>query len=244
MGNFISGEDFVPKNPGGINKKIIKGIIDVIMKLFEKIAKKTGETDSVNDNSSPENMERITDIFTEFKGQAHTKAVEIEHAVTREVNYYVEELHNILDANADKVNKYNIHIKRIERQIDKIASGVNGTIDNELLKKISLDNTECKEIVKMIPGTKKEDAMCTFLNRSVSSALESCCKEIRNSLEEIYEDVETEVLGTVDTIQRQNELLQESLAAVDENDYEVTAKKQMVKAYYMVDVCGAVSQIL
>lgn len=96
----------------------------------------------------------------------------------------------------------------------------------------------------MIPGSKKEEAMNTFLDQSVSSALEVCCKEIRNSLEEIYEDVETEVLGAVDTIQKQNELLKESLASVDENNYEVTAKKQMVEAYYMIDVCDAVSQIL
>ena len=174
----------------------------------------------------------------------NTKAIEIENAVAKEVNYYVEELHDILDANADKVDKYNIHIKRIERQIDKIASKINGTIDNELCKKVSLDNTECKEIVKMIPGSKKEEAMNTFLDQSVNSALESCCKEIRNSLEEIYEDVETEVLGAVDTIQKQNELLKESLASVDENNYEVTAKEQMVEAYYMIDVCDAVSQIL
>ena len=150
----------------------------------------------------------------------------------------------MLDANADKVEKYNIHTKRIERQIDKIASKVNGTIDNELSKKVSLDNTECKEIVKMIPGSKKEDAMNTFLNKSVSSALEVCCAEIRSSLEEIYEDVETEIVGAVDTIQKQNELLKESLASVDENNYEVTAKKQMVNAYYLTDICDTVTEIL
>ena len=48
----------------------------------------------------------------------------------------------------------------------------------------------------------------------------------------------------MDTIQKQNELLKESLASVDENNYEVTAKEQMVEAYYMIDVCDAVSQIL
>lgn len=243
MNDFIYDESPLPRDPGGMIEKIIN-IIGTVVDWFGNIAKKTGETDSVNDNSSLDDIDRITNIFTDFKGQEHTKAVEIENAVAKEVDYYVEELHDMLDANADKVEKYNIHTKRIERQIDKIASKVNGTIDNELSKKVSLDNTECKEIVKMIPGSKKEDAMNTFLNKSVSSALESCCKEIRNSLEEIYEDVETEVLGAVDKIQKQNELLKKSLASVDENNYEVTAKEQMVEAYYMIDVCGAVSQIL
>lgn len=243
MNDFIYDESPLPRDPGGMIEKIIN-IIGTVVDWFGNIAKKTGETDSVNDNSSLDNIDRITNIFTDFKGQAHTKAVEIENAVAKEVDYYVEELHDMLDANADKVEKYNIHTKRIERQIDKIASKINGTIDNELCKKVSLDNTECKEIVKMIPGSKKEEAMNTFLDQSVNSALESCCKEIRNSLEEIYEDVETEVLGAVDTIQKQNELLKESLASVDENNYEVTAKEQMVEAYYMIDVCDAVSQIL
>ena len=101
-----------------------------------------------------------------------------------------------------------------------------------------------RSIVKMIPGSQKEDAMNTFLNKSVSSALEVCCAEIRSSLEEIYEDVETEIVGAVDTIQKQNELLKESLASVDENNYEVTAKKQMVNAYYLTDICDTVTEIL
>ena len=234
MNDFIYDESPLPRDPGGMIEKIIN-IIGTVVDWFGNIAKKTGETDSVNDNSSLDNIDRITNIFTDFKGQAHTKAVEIENAVAKEVDYYVEELHDMLDANADKVEKYNIHTKRIERQIDKI---------NELSKKVSLDNTECKEIVKMIPGSKKEDAMNTFLNKSVSSALEVCCAEIRSSLEEIYEDVETEIVGAVDTIQKQNELLKESLASVDENNYEVTAKKQMVNAYYLTDICDTVTEIL
>lgn len=246
MSDFIFDENPFPKDPketGKVIEKVIN-IISAVADWIGNIAGKTGETDPINDNSSLENIDRITSIFTDFRGQAHTKAVEIENAVAKEVNYYVEELHDILDANADKVHKYNIHIKRIERQIDKIASNINGTIDNELCKKVSLDNMECKEIVKMIPGSKKEEAMSIFLNQSVRSALEACCMKFRSYLEEIYEDAETEVVGAVDTIQKQNELLKERLASVDENNYEATAKKQMIDAYYMMDVCDAVSQIL
>ena len=148
MSDFIFDKNPFPKDPEKIIEKVIN-IIGTVVDWIGNIAGKTGETDSINDNSSLENIDRITSIFTDFREQAHTKAIEIENAVAKEVNYYVEELHDILDANADKVDKYNIHIKRIERQIDKIASKINGTIDNELCKKVSLDNTECKEIVKM-----------------------------------------------------------------------------------------------
>ncbi|MDD3140569.1 MAG: hypothetical protein PHX08_16590 [Lachnospiraceae bacterium] len=228
---------------GGTIGKIIKAI-KIIRDIFKKPSEEAGKTDSVNDNSSLENIDRITQIFSDFKDQVHTKALDVENAVGEEVNFYVEELHDILQENSNKVDKYGIRIKRIERQIDKISSKVKGTIDNQISKKVSLDNAECKEIVKMIPGSKKEQAMNSFLNESVKNALELCCGEIRSSLEEIYEDVETEVVGAVEAIQKQNELFQESLKSIDKDNYEETATRQITDAYYLVDACNLIEQIL
>lgn len=228
---------------GEIIKKIIK-VANKLMGIFKKPSKDAGETESINDNSSLENIERISQIFIDFKEQVHTRAVDVEQAVADEVSYYVEELHDILSDNNDKVVKYGIHIKRIERQIDRIALRVKGTIDNALSKKVSLDNAECKEIVKMIPGAKKETAMNAFLARSVSSALEACCTEIHESLEEIYDDVKTEIVGAVESIQKQNEYLQENFSSIDENDYETTAKKQMVDACFLIDACDMIFEML
>lgn len=228
---------------GGIIGKIIKAI-EIIRDILKKPSEEAGKTDSVNDNSSLENIDRITQIFSDFKDQVHTKALDVENAVGGEVNFYVEELHDILQENSNKVDKYGIRIKRIERQIDKISSKVKGTIDNQISKKVSLDNAECKEIVKMIPGSKKEQAMNSFLNESIKNALEVCCGEIRSSLEEIYEDVETEVVGAVESIQKQNELFKESFNSIDKDNYEETAKRQITDAYYLVDACNLIEQIL
>lgn len=139
---------------GGTLGKILKAI-KMIIDIFKKPSEEAGKLDSMNDYSSLENIGRIMRIFSDFKDQVHVKALDIENAVSEEVNFYVEELHNILQENANKVDKYGIHVKRIERQIDKISSKVTGTIDNKLSKKVSLDNAECREIVKMIPGSQK-----------------------------------------------------------------------------------------
>ncbi|MFR1377900.1 MAG: hypothetical protein ACLSTJ_02935 [Clostridium neonatale] len=228
---------------GGTIGKIIK-VIKIIIDIFKKPSEEAGKTDSVNDNSSLENIDRITQIFSDFKDQVHTKALDVESAVGEEVNFYVEELHEILQENSNKVDKYDIRIKRIERQIDKISSKIKGIIDNEISKKVSLDNAECKEIVKMIPGSKKEQAMNSFLNESVKNALEVCCGEIRSILEEIYEDVETEIVGAVESIQKQNELFKESLNLIDKDNYEETAKRQIADAYYLMDSCNLIEQII
>lgn len=213
--------------------KAIKAFVNICGKSAEE-AGKTDQTDSLD------NIERISKIFVNFKEQVHVKAVEVENAVKGEVNYYVEELHNILDENSDMADKYGVRMKQIEREINRISNRINGTIDNELSKTVSLDNAECKEIIKMIPGAKKEAAMSSFMAKSIKSALDACCIEIRSSLEDIYDDVEYEIVGTVESIQKQAEQLQNSFSAIDEANYEETAKRQMVEAYYLNDVCDIV----
>lgn len=241
----IIGTPFSPigGGDGGIIGKIIK-VIKVIKDIFMKPSKEAGKTDSMNDNSSLENINKITEILSDFKEQIHIKLLDVENAVCDEVNFYLEELHDILDENSNKVDKYGINIKRIEREIDRISSSIHGVIDNEISKKVSLDNAECKEILKMIPGLKKEQAMNLFFNQVVKNSLEVCCEKIRSNLDEIYEDVEIEIIGMIESIQKQNELIQESLNSIDKENYEETAKNQMIDAYYLIDVCNLVEEIM
>lgn len=227
---------------GGKISKIIK-VIKTLFGLFKKPSKDAGETDSVNDNSSLENIDRIMQIFSDFKEQVHARAVEVEAAVVDEINYYAEELHIILEQ-TDNVSKYSIHTKRIERQIDRMASRVKGTIDHELAKKVSLDDPQCKKMVKMIPGAKKEAAMNEFFNTAVTDALDSCCMELQSTLGEIYDDVEIEIVGAIDAIQKQNEHLMESFSSIDEKDYEATAQRQIADAYYLIEICDRVLEML
>lgn len=223
----------------------IVNTIGTIVGILKKSSKEVGETDSVSDNSSLENIDHITQIFADMKQQVHSEAMEVENKVMREVERYVDELRDSLQNHLDKVERYSIHIGRIERQIDKIASKAKGTIDHELSKKISLDNVECREIVKMIPGVKKESAMNAFVASAVSRSLEACCVEIKTTLEEIYEDVEIEIIGAVESIQKQNECCKDSLAAIDENNDELVAKEQiMAQAHYLIDTCDTIERIL
>lgn len=224
--------------------KIITTVVNVVKSIFDIFKSPSKEAGKVEATDSLENVERITEIFSDLKEQLHLKSDEIEKAVENEVDYYVEELQNILNVNSEKVSKYGIHTKRIERQIAKISARIKGIIDNEVSKKVSLDNSECKEIVRMIPGTKKESAMSDFFARTMKNALESCCNELRSSLDEIYEDVEVEIVGAVEMVKKQTETLQESFSAVDEANYEETVKKQMTEAYYLRDVCDLVMELL
>ena len=238
MNNKIIG-DFPPFDPLKFIK-MVKKIIDI----FKRPSEETGKIESINNNSTLENIDRITQVCSGFKQQAHSKLIEVENLICDEINHYIEEFYFILEENEERTNKYHIRTNLIKREIDKIASRVKGTIDIELSKKISLDNSECKSIMKMIPGSKKETAMNSFLNAAVKQSLEECCKQIRSSLDEIYEDIETEVIGAIDIISVQSEKMIENLSLVDGENYEETAKKQLVQSYYLLDVISMIDDVL
>lgn len=232
--------DFQPEGDGGFFKKIIK-IVKSLIGIFQKPSKEIGKTDSINDNSSLENIDHITKVFSDFKEQARVKSSVVEQSLLTEVNYYTEELRQILDQDIDKGLKYGIHFKRIERQIDKIASGIKGVIDNELLKIVSLDNKECRDIVKMIPGSKKEEEMNLFLEKAMNQSLRSACRELRERLNVIYEDVEGEVLGAIEMVGKQSESNRNALSQIEEGqDSENVKNVILADAYFCSNLCDMV----
>lgn len=230
------------------NGRLFKDILNVIKLIKEwinkKSGKKTGKTDPVNGNSSPESIEKITQLLNNFRLQIREYASGIEKAALEEVNSYTEELLDILKADAEKTEKYGIHINKFEKKIGKIPDKLHGCMDRVISKKISLDNIECRNVLKMIPGEKKEEAMRGLLNAALNEALNACCEELRSCLNEIFEDSETEIIGALETLQKQTASLNDMLNSVDENNFEESSQRQIAKSYYCIEICDHVLQMI
>src|SRR5574344_474596 len=119
---------------------LVEGV-KTICDLFKSSSNKIAQTDG---SDSLDNIEIITDELSKIKDKVHEKTGDIETAA------YGENLRSIIEEKSEIAKTYGIHIKRIEGQIDRAASKVKTTIDNEILRSVSLDNKECREIVKMI----------------------------------------------------------------------------------------------
>ena len=63
-------------------------------------------------------------------------------------------------------------------------------MENEISRVISLDNSECKTIVKMLPGEKKEEALKNLLLKAVSNGIEVINEKVSDTVAEINEDFE------------------------------------------------------
>lgn len=227
----------LPKPGDGIIVKIIKSIWDTIT---QKPSKEIGETKQQNRNSSVEDVDKIQTIFEDYRVQVHREASKIEAAVHDEVAYYVEELNNILSQERELLDKYKIKTKQIERAIERLLKNINGNIDKRICKKISLDNPECRNVLQMLPGAKKEQAMSDFLNKSLKDVLNQYCIDFRQNLSDLFEDVEEEIVQVVWKTGEEAEKQYKILETVNENNY--IEKNEMIgtKAASTIALCDLI----
>lgn len=180
----------IPKRPPGPLEKFIE--------ILGAVIRKIGRNKPQNRDSTVEDISNIVKILEEYKEQVHSEAIKIEERVMAEVAYYVEELNSLFSQNADLLRAYQIRGQRIESRIQRTLKSMRGGIDHTTSKMISLDNAECRKILQMIPGNKKEQAMKEFMQDSIQNALNQYCKEFREELAELFADVEDEILAAVD----------------------------------------------
>lgn len=227
----------LPKSDGGLLGKIIKIVWDSIT---QKPSKEIGEAKQQNKNSSVEDVDKIQLILENYRGQVHREANRIEGAIHDEVAHYVEELNGILLQERELLDKYKIKTKQIERAIERLLKNINGNIDKMICKKVSLDNAECRNILRMIPGTKKEQAMSDFLNKSLKEVLNQYCADFRRNLADLFDDVEEEIVQTVGRTGEEAERQYKILETIDEDNYIKKNEEIVTKAASIIALCDLI----
>lgn len=234
----------LPSKDGKILKKIIKITKTIIDLLCNKSAKEGGKAPQANDQSSVDDIDHIMRVFDAFKEQVHTQAEKIEQEMQTEISYYLEELNQMLLDNNDVLEKYGIRTARIQKNIDKILDSVVGSIDSEISKSVSLSNTECRNIMKMIPGEKKERAFQTFLEHAMANALEVYCKNLRSAIADIFDEVGVEVSETIEKLQKTAQYQMNQMEQIEENNCEEIVVNVIGKANYIIEQCDLTNSLL
>lgn len=239
----IVGSPFPP-----IDNDLLKIVADIGSKIlsaiFGETTKEISKTDSVSTNESVENVNKIITAFTNYKEQIKVAADKIEKSVIKEVDSYVEELKLLLDESKKLTKKYGINVKRIERQINKISSNISSYIDIQISKKVSLDNAECKTILSMPAGNRKEEQIDKFLKETMAEILDKYCMEIHKMLSEIFEDTEDEVLGLIEEMQKVNEGMLQKINDIDADNYEQKASLTVEQAIMNMSVSDLVTYVM
>ena len=202
--------------------KIAKFVIGAISELSKRVS----STKPVDEKSSASDIDNVIEMFEAYKEEVRGRASGIEEAVSQEVSYYGEELEQIFNEQETLLKKYGIRKGRIDRQIKKLLSGMKGFIDDEVCRNVSLSNRELRNIIRMIPGTQKEQAMRTFSSQVFQEALDKYCLHV------------IEKTGK----NEQNHIRQ--LESIDAENYFEKSEHMIAKAGYTIEGCHMIEKIL
>lgn len=166
----------------------------------DKVARKTGETDSYDkERARLIETQRINDALTHFSLNLQKQADELEEGALEESRVYFEYLIEEL-RDTSHTNNMKININRIKRELLKIEKSIRGSFKNHLAKRISLDDQECLNILKLEAGAEKEEAMKRLGNKVLKEAREQLCESIRECLIDQQEYIDDQVMDKMDEI--------------------------------------------
>lgn len=145
-----------------------------IQTACEDVSKNTGKTDRYDkERARLEETKKINMILTEFSLNLENKADEIEKTAVKESKVYFKQL--IKELNNSKADT-GINVSRIERTMSRVEIEIKGNLKTYISKRVSIDDSECLEILKLEAGYKKENEMKKFSEKILQQGLNNLVK--------------------------------------------------------------------
>ena len=146
----------------------------------------------------------------------------------------IVKLKNIVITRYNKIRlgrrKLNINIRNIERENRKTEDMIHGFIVSRVIKRVSLDDIECVEILKMDAGKEKEkkfdDYYIKVLKEAVNELSDELVKNIEKQSDNICERIQQRIDGIVDVCETKMAEF-ENISKVKEADEEKMEQEQI-----------------
>ncbi len=155
---------------------------------------------------------KINDILSTFAIKLEKKADKLEILCIKESGKYFE---NFIEG-ISKLNGSNgikINVNSIKRDFDKITNDSKGSFKKYLAKRVSIDDDECLEILKLDEGEDKKLKMKKFGGKVLKEAKEQLCDNIQKTLDSqgqyISEELNAEINNAISKLANMNSGLKE-----------------------------------
>lgn len=191
------------KSPIPIDPKKLLKILKFGWDFIKNVLDNTGleKTKSVNvDDCDVSDISEINSIFNKFVSSIESEVDYIEEKIKEELYYYLDEVIDFLEEKK-KIFRTDSIVLRSSKQINRLKEKIDGKLKREVSKRISLDNPECKRIIRMQPGNKKSEKLKLFFERTISESINELVKFIRENIEELFDDIEFSIDMKLDEIE-------------------------------------------
>lgn len=214
--------------PSILNILSSKWIIDLGKKVWNFI-KNAGikDTEKINEKSSPQDINQISIALSDIRAYTIQMSNPVINKVKEDITSYTEELLMIMQDKSNIVNRYTY--KAFERDVKELRSDIEQYWQNEIYKKISLDNIDCLNILKMPAGNRKQDAMQDFVLKVLKDVATSYTAYISKSLAQIYDDFEINIEENLRSIEKILYSYQQINISLDKEDL-ISYEQQIANA--------------
>ena len=229
---------------GGLAALGAAGVVGAICDSGEKSSRNVGREESYDPRAAKaEQTMRINRSLDDLRQKMRENSRKVEDAsleATREtIDNLMSELQKINDTNYVG-RKLNLNIERLKRENKKAEEVVHGCFAKYVGKRISLDDSECCEILEMEAGSDKERRMANFVKKVTKESLEEIQKQIKNSLMEQMENISAQVNDRLQTISFSAEEKVREYEEISKNKDEDEGKleKTLLSAGSLASLCA------
>ena len=185
---------------------------------------------------------KLQQELSKFREDTRVRSDRFENDVIRESRRY-------LDTLMTEVRKYNrirygnnmlnVNLSQMERENRNTEDRIHGFIASRVVKRISLDDEECKSILKLDPGRQKTKRLNEFYRKVLKEALTELKDLLRESMKNQVLIVEDHIVGRMDTItytvtSKTNEFNKiQDIKDTDESKME----QEQIRMSYLIAMC-------
>lgn len=219
-------------------------LIGRIKDFFKSSGSSSGGNDDNYDRekASMEQTIKVQNSLTKFRTDTQSRSAKLENEIVNESREYLDEFLSEL-RRYNKIQygrkRLNLNLNSLERENRKTEDMIHGFIVKRVSKRISLDDAECTDILKMDRGKQKEEALDAFYKKVLKEAISDLSQELRNSMEKQTDNVEDKIQQRIDSIVEICETKSdefERIQKVKESD-EAKMESEQLRLSYFIALC-------
>ncbi|WP_044976612.1 hypothetical protein [Ruminococcus sp. HUN007] len=98
--------------------------------------------------------------------------------------------------------------------------------------------------MKMIPGSKKEEALNEFFSKVLKEAIDNSCAELKKCLGSIFMDVEIEIQDALQSNLSRMQDIRLRLNECLDNQNHIAIQSSLINACYKIETCDQIMKII
>lgn len=215
--------------------KLIKKVVKIGREVFRIIIEddNTKEMQPLDTkNADTDNIMSLNAILTDYRLDVRNATTKLENNIKDGYKDVFEGILETLEFVNEQLEFYRISV--FKRKINTFTEEIDGIFEKHTAKRISLDDNECIEILKMMPGDLKGKRMKELKEAVFKESIDEIIKKMNNFMNDFLDEMEYSVENRIDNISdkiQEKADIFERLSVDNENKNEMAEMAELYSGY-------------